>query len=168
MRWALIFCVFIAIGIDGLVFFASGLDELIHGWIAGQLVPCAAQHATSADWMMLRGSQNIRDSDHLSPEEKALLAYVLNSRAISCRVTYANAIKYAKYLPSAYDFTRGLAFYFGPGLACRAAPGLLPLALLPFAALPSDRATPSRRPNYRSESEPARAEVGAREASACE
>ena len=62
---------------------------------------------------------------------------------------------------SAYDFTRGLAFCLGPGLACRAAPDLLPLALLPFAALPSDRATPSRRPNYRSESEPAWAEVGA-------
>jgi hypothetical protein len=46
--------------------------------------------------------------------------------------------------------------------------GSPPPGAAPFAALPSDRATPSGRPNYRSESEPAWAEVGAREASACE
>ena len=62
---------------------------------------------------------------------------------------------------SAYDFTRGLGVYLGPGLACRAAPGSPPPGAAPFAALPSDRATPSRRPDYRSESEPAWAEVGA-------
>ena len=36
---------------------------------------------------------------------------------------------------SAYDFTRGLGFYLGPGLACRAAPGSPPPGVAPFAAL---------------------------------
>lgn len=34
-RWTLAFCVFAAIGIDGLVFFASGCDYLIDAWISG-------------------------------------------------------------------------------------------------------------------------------------
>ena len=39
MRWALLLCVFVAIGLDGLVFVASGLDGLLYGWFAGQSVP---------------------------------------------------------------------------------------------------------------------------------
>ena len=33
---------------------------------------------------------------------------------------------------SAYDFTRGLGFYLGPGLACRAAPGSPPPGAAPL------------------------------------
>jgi hypothetical protein len=37
---------------------------------------------------------------------------------------------------SVYDFTRGLGFYLGPGLACRAAPGSPPPGAAPSLADP--------------------------------
>jgi hypothetical protein len=61
---------------------------------------------------------------------------------------------------SAYDFTRGLGFYLRPSLACRAA-SECPPRRCSFHSPPFRPATPSRRPGYRSESEPAWAEVGA-------